>query len=236
VTTASWKTRPPGLPLPGSHEVHIWRLSVSEPAAIHGREELSSDEKIRADRFRQQEDRWRFTVGRAALRSILGEYLGVDPRSLFFTHSETGKPALGATCNPSGLAFSVAHSGECALLACGLGLSPGVDIEDLRIDRDIDLLAKSLLLPSDYAQALLTPAEMRKRKLLQEWTRREAVGKALGGGIAAALCGYQVAFADSAGWSIRNLDMGQHYVAAVAAQTPDLQPCLYERQDGSNIP
>jgi 4'-phosphopantetheinyl transferase len=209
-------------------EVHVWRLKVSDGASVYARERLSQEEQERADRFRQREDRWRFTVGRAALRSILGEYQGLDARSLCFIYNEAGKPALAPSCNPTGLSFNAAHSGEYALVACGSGLALGVDIEHLAVTRDIDLVAKSLLPAADFARHLLKPSELRKRDVLQEWTRREAVGKALGRGISAALSDYEAVLADPVRWSIREIDVGEDYVAALAAQTAGLQLYLYE--------
>ena len=223
-----WTARSFGPPLPGAMEVHVWRFKVSDAASVHGRELLSHDERGRADRFRQHQDRWRFTVGRASLRSILGEYQGLDARSLCFIYNESGKPALAPSCNPARLSFNVAHSGEYALVACGSGLTLGVDIEHLAAPRDIDLLAKSLLRPADFARHLLKPSPSRKRDVLQEWTRREAAGKALGRGISAALSDYEAVLSDPAQWSIRDIDVGEDYVAALAAQTADLQLRLYE--------
>jgi 4'-phosphopantetheinyl transferase len=201
---------------------------VSGEASAHGCELLSQDEKERADRFRQPEDRWRFTVGRASLRSLLGQYQQLDPRSLCFIYNESGKPALAPLCNPAGLSFSVAHSGAYVLVACGSGLTVGVDIEHLRMTRNADLVAKSLLAAAEYAQWMMKPPELRKRDILQEWTRREAVGKALGSGISAALSDYKTVLGDPARWTIRDIDMDEDYVAALAAQTADLQLYLYE--------
>jgi 4'-phosphopantetheinyl transferase len=167
-------------------------------------------------------------VGRASLRSILGAYQQLDPRALHFIYNESGKPALAPTYNPAGLSFSVTHSGEYVLVACGSGLTLGIDIEHLAATRNVDLLAKSLLSPADCAKLLAMPAELRKRYLLQEWTRREAVGKALGVGIAAALSDYNAVLTDPVRWSIRDIDVGQEYVAALAAETADLQLHLYD--------
>ena len=228
MTASSWKWRPFGPPLPGAREVHVWRVKVPNTISIRTRELLSRDEQERADRFRQPEDRRRFTVARASLRSILGEYQALDPQSLRFSYSELGKPALFSSSNPANLSFSVAHSGAYALVACGSGLTLGVDVEHLRLLRDVDLLAKSLLPPADYAQLIAKPAELQKRDLLQEWTRREAVGKALGTGIAIAVSGNEAALANPAHWTIRDIDMGHEYVAALAAETADLQLFLYD--------
>jgi phosphopantetheinyl transferase len=41
---------------------------------------------------------------------------------------------LAKNCNPIELAFNLSHSGELALLAVGLGLQLGVDVEMVRSD------------------------------------------------------------------------------------------------------
>ena len=58
--------------------VHIWTVPLDIPSSGHARrlELLSADERDRAWRFRHDRHRAAYVACRAALRSILGGYLG----------------------------------------------------------------------------------------------------------------------------------------------------------------
>ena len=63
-------------------EVHVWRfdLNVSDFVLRRFRETLCEDELARADRFRFCHLRRRFVVGRGVLRTILADYLSIEPQ------------------------------------------------------------------------------------------------------------------------------------------------------------
>jgi len=212
-----WRDMPfEDAPSLGRDEVHAWRAQVSREAR-RGRAILADAERERAQRFRLAEDRQRFEVTRSLLRVILGRYLNRPPASLRFSANAFGKPFIDDTQNPGTIMFNVAHSGDCALLAFGCALEVGVDVEDLRIERGIVELGKAVLTPPEYVRLLALPEGERKADFLQTWTRREALGKALGVGISA-VTGAPQAPADPAEWCLRDLDVGEHYVAALAAR------------------
>ena len=81
----------------------------------------------RADRFHFSKDRDSYTVAHAALRLLLGEYLGVEPFGLEFVHGAHGKPSLaGDSAAVRNLRFNLSHSHEIALLCVSLReLFPG---------------------------------------------------------------------------------------------------------------
>jgi len=72
---------------------------------------LSPDAQARAARFRFDQERERYSVGRGALRAILGAYADRNPASLAFEYGPFGKPALSGLY---GLAFNLSHSGRLA--------------------------------------------------------------------------------------------------------------------------
>jgi 4'-phosphopantetheinyl transferase len=89
---------------------------------------LTDEERARAGRFHFARDCNLFTVTRAALRQIIGDDLGIQPRVMTFTAGPFGKPRLA----DEGLLFNVSHSGSLALIAVGRDREVGVDIEALR--------------------------------------------------------------------------------------------------------
>jgi 4'-phosphopantetheinyl transferase len=179
---------------------------------------LTGDERQRADRFHFEADRRRFTVTRALLRTILGHYLRAAPESLCFECNEFGKPSLARSQNPGGINFSVAHSGDRSLLAFGLATHLGVDVEHVRVERNVTDLARAVFSPSQYESFLALPDAVRERAFFEAWTRKEAVVKALGGGLSIPFDSAEVEDARAPEWSVRNIDVDGQYAAAIAVK------------------
>src|SRR5262245_34343829 len=87
---------PPDRPTWPEGEVHIWRTTLDRSlSSLAGLERsLSADEEQRVRRFRFDEDRRRYLVGRGLLRLLLGRYLELPPRQLRFDYTPFGKPHL----------------------------------------------------------------------------------------------------------------------------------------------
>jgi 4'-phosphopantetheinyl transferase len=224
---AAWMPAPLAFALPVSDQVHVWRAQISVETEQICRDLLAPDELQRARLFWFPADRRRYIVTRAILRSVLGKYLDLAPRSLSFVYNEFGKPSLGPSCNSSRVTFNVSHSGDYALLAFGMAIDVGVDLEQLHGDRNIEDLAKAVLPLSDYHLLMARPAGARNKAFLQSWTRREAVGKALGGGFATSSGRFEFQAADACRLSIANIEAGDHYVAALAARARNLDARLW---------
>lgn len=79
------------------------------------------------------------------------------------------------------LGISFAHSGPLAVCAVAEGLRVGVDIE--RLDRAVRLTKTPPWLFSPGETALLDAADDKRAAFLRIWTRKEAMGKALGTGL-----------------------------------------------------
>jgi 4'-phosphopantetheinyl transferase len=225
MTRNNWKVPPEPVPFPGQIEVHLWRVNLSSEQEPHWRGTLSADERQRADRYVFAPDRRRFTVTRAILRTILGRYVHAAPESLCFQVSEFGKPSLSPAQNPKGIHFNVAHSGDYSLLAFGLEIHLGVDVECLHVQRNVPDLAKAVLSPPQYQSFLALPNTEHKRAFCDAWTRKEAVVKALGGGLSISLDSAEVEQARPPAWSVYNIEVDADYSAALAvkAQISDLR-------------
>jgi len=223
-----WTAPPRPAPLPTRQQVHLWRLRLPAESEPAWRDILTAEEREHAHRFHFQADRRRFTVTRAVLRTILAEYLDTEACSLRFLINEYGKPSLAPEHNPAGISFSVSHSGDCSLLAFGGSVEVGVDVEDLRKGRDVMGLGKAVLAPSEYREFLGLPGGERRLFLFQRWTRREAVAKALGRGLSAPLDQLEAA-AKSDDWSVRSIDIGEDYAAALAVRSPNIELRTWDR-------
>src|SRR5215207_2728468 len=135
IPAQEWR-RPRARPWPARGEVHVWRVELARlytlAAELAGA--LSPDERERAARFRFEKDRLRFTLSRAALRTLLGLYLESSPGSVLFTQNSFGKPFLAGQTGRGPLHFNASHSKEMALYALSAEHEVGVDVEHVRAE------------------------------------------------------------------------------------------------------
>ncbi len=140
---------------------------------------LTDEDKLRAMSFRDPEHGFRWMTWRASLRRILGDAIGVQPRDVPVVFNDFGKPLLAAPFDC--LYFSLSHCDDLALLALCPDGPVGIDLEPL--DRAGQLSGCETTfchqdeidgLPADEAEAC--------SRLLEIWTAKEAVLKAVGTG------------------------------------------------------
>lgn len=165
-------------------EVHLWSftLKVSDSVFEGFREILSEDEVARTERFRFPHLRRRFVAGRGSLRTILGGYLGVEPRELTFSYSAHGKPSLVEA--PVDVQFNVSHSDDLMVVAVCRESPIGVDIEkqDPRF-HSLEIAARYFC-KSENDEMARRGGEAGQRAFFQLWTAKEAVLKATSLGLA----------------------------------------------------
>lgn len=169
------------LALPWPVPVSLLCCSVTQDAAETAFFQLNRAEKVRADRFHCAEDRNRFAVARATLRTALAQVSGCDPASLNFTAGLHGKPvAIGVAAN---VAFNVAHSGDYALIAIARARAIGVDIEKTRDEIDALALSDLMFTMTERNGIERAPPQDRVSLFFRQWVRKEAVLKGLGVGL-----------------------------------------------------
>ena len=167
-------------------DVHIWRIDLDLPEAKlrELRQTLSEDEITRADRFYQKLHRHRFIAGRGILRSILANYLGVEPSEVLFEYEPMGKPILAQFYGKKRISFNLSHSQGLGLCAVGCEHRPlGIDLEYIRPMSDLLSLAKQFFSPSEYGLIQSLPPQQKQEMFFRSWTCKEAYLKATGVGL-----------------------------------------------------
>ena len=166
-------------------QVHVWRISLKQPEPIYQilSDSLTSDEITRANRFRFDEGRRRFVVGRGILRSILAGYVGTKPQEIRFQYGPQGKPSLEKKYESTGLYFNLAHTRDLAVCACTRQCEIGVDVEHIHPVDEIDRIARRIFSEGDYLAWNHLPDELRLTAFYRCWTQKEALIKAMGLGL-----------------------------------------------------
>ncbi len=165
--------------------VHLWMLSLTRPAQErdHYFSLLSEDEKIRANKFYFETARSQFIVGRGLLRTLLGEYLEMDPVRVEFKYGSHGKPMLKENPSSQPIQFNVSHSEEWGIAAFCLDHRIGVDIEWNRPLADMDDLARQFFTERESTLVESLSGEQKQNLFYRLWTCKEAYLKASGKGL-----------------------------------------------------
>lgn len=176
-------------------EVQVWLADLALPAerlaALAAT--LTVDEQERAARYRFPEHRDRYIAGRGLLRELLGAYLDRPAAALRFNQGAHGKPALCGVDAAAGLHFNLSHSGDRALYAVARR-ELGVDLECLDRTVTYAAIAERVCTPREWAVFQVQPLERLPETFFTCWTRKEAIAKALGGGLASGLRTLDVCF------------------------------------------
>jgi 4'-phosphopantetheinyl transferase len=167
--------------------VELWWFALDRPAdeAVALARTLSSEEVARAQRFGTESLRQRWIVGRATLRQLLAQALGIAPSEVALVRGRRGRPQLVV---PS-LDFNVSHT--CGMALVGIAATPhagmriGVDVEHAQRRINADGLSRKFLSEREQAALAPLPAEERRRGFLRLWTCKEAMSKATGDALAA---------------------------------------------------
>lgn len=221
---------------PAADEVQVWRAEL-RPSAERLRElaaTLAADERERAARFHFPEHRERFIAGRGLLRELLGQILDRPAAALRFIQGPHGKPLLAGEDAAAELCFNLSHAGDQVLYAVARR-AVGVDLEIVERTVNYSGVAERICTPREWVAFQALPAERARAAFFVCWTRKEAVAKALGAGLASGLQTLDACFREDGGpdgrvrlrdgqgreWSVLSLPLGSGWSGALAAAGVD---------------
>ena len=212
-------------------QVHIWkvRLPLSQKKVERLHECLDSEERKRSGNFHFPRDRTRFITARGALRTILGSYLNEPSAALRFGYGTHGKPFLAYPPVTRGIAFNLSHCDDMVVIGVASNRDIGVDVEVIRTFPELEDIAEQYLSKEERESLELAEGEARLRLFYHIWTRREAVAKARGLDLSAALSDFQIPtyspgsgirFEQKGGcaWCIQDLRLDSSHIAAVCIE------------------
>jgi 4'-phosphopantetheinyl transferase len=178
--------QPLGVVASGASSAQLWYAWVGAHTGDVDRfstKFLSEHERDHLNGYRIREAAERYVVTRSLVRAVLGERLGVEPRELRVSRTDTGKPVVS-----QGVHFNLSHSGDLILLAMSDQRPVGVDVERKREVLKVGALTQRWL--SEAERGELTRLHERgvdaSDAFLRVWSLKEAQLKALGVGISGA--------------------------------------------------
>ena len=218
------------------HEIHIWTVELDRQVHRKARRDdvLAPAERNRAARFRSEVDAHRFVERRTALRKILGGYLGIAPQAVAFDLNEFGKPSVHASNSCADLSFNASHSGTLALIAVSRSVQIGIDVELKRSGVETLAIAARFFAAAELAALAALDSCDLLDGFFNAWTRKEAIVKALGGGLSipldafdvslrpgedAAILRWDIAGGGAQRWRMHHLEPASGYVGALAVDS-----------------
>jgi 4'-phosphopantetheinyl transferase len=181
------------------HRIDVWTACTEVGHAtaqpIYDRW-LNVDERRRAARLVALPDRLSFSAAHALLHWAIWHSAGIVPAAQLFAKTVFDRPHL---VPPPGCAdpmptFSISHSRGLVAVAVGLCSSIGIDVEtpDRRFVEPVALAEGVLAAPEADWVAQPSEPEQQLQRLLQIWTLKEALVKAVGVGLTVAVDSFTV--------------------------------------------
>jgi 4'-phosphopantetheinyl transferase len=166
--------------------IEVWTCALGRTAADVASlaAVLSSAEQARAARFGRPDLRDRYVVGRATLRALLGQKLGIPAAAVVIGRGRRGRPLVACDSAP-GLDFNVSHTRGVALFGITEAERIGVDIEHSERQLNVEGVSRKFMSAREQAELDAMPEDDRRRALLRLWTCKEAMSKATGDALSA---------------------------------------------------
>lgn len=150
---------------------HYWRI-------------LEATEQAHAEKIKNETLRKRYVEVHGRLRGILARTLNEPPEKIRIHKAEHGKPYLPDNRE---LVFNLSHSGSAMVIAVGQNCQLGVDIERCKSRATLAALVGKCFAKEEIEYWHKLPKNQQKTEFYRFWTRKEALVKATGYGIALGL-------------------------------------------------
>lgn len=171
-----------------SRHIDVWLAFyqdfVDESLLSSMRALLSDAERCQEKRFYFADDRQRYLVTRAMVRSVLSRYAGGAPADWVFSANAYGRPAIAnASAAARGLSFNISHARGLIALGVTRRRALGVDVENV-LARPVSIgIAERFFSRSEVAELARVPADLRQDRFFEYWTFKESYIKARGMGL-----------------------------------------------------
>jgi 4'-phosphopantetheinyl transferase len=219
-------------------QIHLWLALYDEIAdatlLAAFRELLSAAEREQEPRFYFADDRRRYLVTRALVRTVLSRYLPVSPRKWVFATNAYGRPEIAnAVADRAQLSFNISHTRSLIVLGVTSRGALGVDVENFAARKVSLEIADRFFSPQEVAALARVPQQRQQYRFFEYWTFKEAYIKARGMGLSLPLDKFGFRFPthtavnieihpqlqdDPARWRFWQFQLRSQYLVAVCAE------------------
>lgn len=225
------------LKLLGPGEIHLWLAfydRIDDEATLAAfRALLDPAERLQQGRFYRADDRRRYLVTRALVRTVLSRYLPVEPVDWVFTANAYGRPAASNDeAREARLSFNLSHTQGVIVLAVARDRALGVDVENVQAREVSTEIADHYFSPAEVAALHRVPLQQRQERFFEYWTFKESYIKARGMGLSIPLDRFSFDFphehgvritvapelGDTLPWQFWQLRLAPRYLIAVCAE------------------
>ena len=186
-----------------SDSVDVWLAfynEIDDPALLDRFSGLLSAEECRQEaRFRFADDRKRYRVTRALLRTALSRYAPVAPLDWTFATNAYGCPRIDeAHGAAAGISFNLSHTRGLIALAVTRGRAVGIDVENLVVRQVSTGIADRFFAPVEVDELATVAAAQQQDRFFEYWTFKESYIKARGMGLSIPLDKFSFRFPHAA--------------------------------------
>lgn len=233
-------------PAPGTADIDLWLAyyDLAADLAPRLRTLLTEEERAREPRFYFADDRLRYLVTRALVRTVLSRYAPLAPGDWRFAGNGYGRPQIApeivARCpEAADLRFNLSHTRGLIALGVTRGRELGVDVEHLD-DRESPLdIADRFFAPVEVEALWQQPESARHVRFFEYWTFKESYIKARGQGLSIPLDRFSIHYPHDAGvrlaidptledaperWALWQYRPAGNYLLAVCAERGERPP------------
>lgn len=188
-------------PAPDAPDIDVWLTyyqMIDDPNVLgRMRALMDASEREQQQRFYFADDRLRYLVTRAMVRTVLSRYAKVAPAQWEFTRNAYGRPEIAPHHQVPGVCFNVSHTTGLIALAVSRGCAIGVDVENLAQRQPSMNIAQQFFAPLEVAELAALPEHRRLRRFFEYWTFKESYIKARSLGLALPLEKFSFHITDS---------------------------------------
>ena len=157
---------------------------ITNPQLLANLRELLSDAERKQEKlFHFADDRLRYLVTRAMVRTVLSRYAAVAPADWTFSKNAYGRPEIASRHGAPGLCFNISHTRGLIALGVSKERALGVDVENVVVRQPSIGIAEHFFSPVEVTELLGQPDELRQARFFEYWTFKESYIKARGMGL-----------------------------------------------------
>lgn len=168
--------------------VDVWLAfyqSITDERLLGNLRTLLSDAEQRQEtRFHFADDRLRYLVTRAMVRTVLSRYAALAPADWVFATNAYGRPEISNVHDDThGLGFNISHTRGLIALAVARHRTLGIDVENVSARSASMGIAERFFSPREVAELATVAPAQRQDRFFEYWTFKEAYVKARGMGL-----------------------------------------------------